>query len=78
MGAARHIFGDERVFTKLCLLSGDADFAPLLRYVKNLGKKTILIKAGFIQDNLRRFSDIIINAQSIKSNIVMKKQKPDS
>lgn len=132
MGAARHIFGDERVFTKpiqkikhyldsdesigitrtvkkdsignyitipksnfdveitldvirlaeryhtLCLLSGDADFAPLLRYTRNLGKKTILIKGGFIQDNLRRFSDIIVNAQSIKSHIAMKKQKPGS
>lgn len=132
MGAARHIFGDERVFTKpiqkikhylddgeslgitrtvkkdsignyitipksnfdveitldvirlagryhtLCLLSGDADFAPLLRYVRNLGKKTILIKAGFIQDNLRRFSDIVINAQDVKSHIAIKKQKPGS
>lgn len=131
MGAARHIFGDERVFTKpiqkikhylddesigttrtikrdsigkyitipksnfdveiildvirlagrhhtLCLLSGDADFAPLLRYVRNLGKKTVLIKGGFIQDSLRRFSDIVINAQDIKLHIAAKKQKPGS
>jgi len=65
-------------YDTLCLLSGDADFAPLLRYVRNLGKKTILIKAGFIQDNLRRFSDIVVNAQDIKAQIAVKKQKPGS
>lgn len=65
-------------YNTLCLLSGDSDFAPLLRYVKNLGKKTILIKSGFIQDNLRRFSDIVINAQDIKPHIAFQKQKPGS
>ena len=59
-----------------CLLSGDADFAPLLRYLKGLGKKTILIKGGFIQDELRRFADVVINAQDIKKYIAIKKQKP--
>ena len=66
-------------YNTLCLLSGDSDFAPLLRYARNLGKKTLLIKGGFIQDNLRRFADKVINAQDIKSHIIMaKKQKPGS
>jgi len=64
-------------YETFCLLSGDADFAPLLRYVKKLGKRIILIKGGFIQDNLRRFADVVVNAQDIKRYIAMKKQKPD-
>jgi len=63
-------------YDSYCLLSGDADFAPLLRHLKKLGKKTILIKGGFIQENLRRFADLVISAQDIKSYIAMKKQKP--
>ena len=59
------------------MLSGDADFAPLLRYLKGFGKKTILIKGGFIQDELRKFADVVINAQDIKKYIAVKKQKPD-
>ncbi|KKQ78069.1 MAG: hypothetical protein A3A96_02765 [Candidatus Zambryskibacteria bacterium RIFCSPLOWO2_01_FULL_39_39] len=64
-------------YKTICLLSGDADFAPLLRYLKGLGKRTIIIKGGFIQDNLRQFADLIINAQDIKQYIAVKKQKPD-
>jgi len=30
------------------------------------GKKTILIKGGYIQDALKQVSDIIVNAQDIK------------
>jgi hypothetical protein len=63
-------------YKTICLLSGDADFAPLLRYLKGLGKKTIIIKGGFIQDNLRQFADLVINAQDIKQYITIKKQKP--
>lgn len=63
-------------YDTFCLLSGDADFAPLLRYLRGFGKKTLLIKGGFIQDNLRRFADIVVNAQDIKQFITMKKQKP--
>lgn len=64
-------------YETFCLLSGDADFAPLLRYVKKLGKRVILIKGGFIQDNLRRFADVVVSAQDIKRYISIKKQKPD-
>lgn len=67
-----------RDYDTFCLLSSDADFAPLLRYVRGFGKKIILIKGGFIQDNLRRFTDVVINAQDIKLYIAIKKQKPDS
>lgn len=64
-------------YRTLCLLSGDADFAPLLRYLKGLGKKTIVVKGGFIQDNLRQFADLVISAQDIKQYLTSKKQKPD-
>lgn len=63
-------------YKTICLLSGDADFAPLLRYLKGLGKKTIVIKGGFIQENLRQFANLVINAQDIKQYITTKKQKP--
>lgn len=63
-------------YKTVCLLSGDADFAPLLRALRVSGKKTILIKGGFIQESLKKASDLIINAQDIKQYIVTKKQKP--
>ena len=65
-------------YNTFCLLSGDADFAPLLRYLKVSGKKTILIKGGYIQDALKQASDVIVNAQDIKQYIAMEKQKPGS
>ncbi|OGN07017.1 MAG: hypothetical protein A2750_02750 [Candidatus Yanofskybacteria bacterium RIFCSPHIGHO2_01_FULL_45_42] len=65
-------------YDTFCLLSGDADFAPLLRYLKGSGKKTILVKGGYIQDTLKQASDITINAQDIKQHIAMEKQKPGS
>lgn len=65
-------------YDTFCLLSGDADFAPLLRYLKGAGKKTILIKGGYIQDALKQSSDLIINAQDIKQYIAVEKQKPGS
>ena len=54
------------------------DFAPLLRYLKGSGKKTLLIKGGYIQDTLKQASDVVINAQDIKQYIAMEKQKPGS
>ncbi len=65
-------------YNTFCLLSGDADFAPLLLNLKGSGKKTILIKGGYIQDTLKQASDIVVNAQDIKKYIVIEKQKPDS
>ncbi len=66
-------------FDTFCLLSGDADFAPLLRYLRvSCKKKIILIKGGYIQDTLKQASDIIVNAQDIKQYIAMEKQKPSS
>lgn len=63
-------------YKTICLLSGDADFVPLLRALKSQGKKIILIKGGFIQESLKKASDIVINAQDIKQYIATKKQKP--
>lgn len=65
-------------YDTFCLLSGDADFAPLLLSLKGSGKKTILIKGGYIQDTLKQASDVVINAQDIKQYIAMEKQKPGS
>lgn len=130
IGAARHIFGKHRVFTKriqqvrhdlmpadsvsntrlvhsddrgsfvlipkcnfdvemsvdavrlvdnydtICLLSSDADFAALIRYLKKLGKKVILIKGGRIDASLGKLLDLKINASQIKSHVVQIKQKP--
>jgi len=132
LGAARHIFGEERVFTKdvqyirhdltieeakkapkyiqsdavgsfiyipkcnfdveitldairlmdkfttFCLLSGDADFAPLNLYLRRHGKKIILIKSGRIQAILGCSVNAKINAQDIKQHISSQKQKPGS
>lgn len=63
-------------YDTICLLSSDADFASLLRYLKGKGKKTILIKGGRISGSLGAIVDLIINAQDIKKHITVKKQKP--
>ena len=65
-------------YKTLCLFSGDADFVYLTQFLKNKGKKIILIKGGHIVHQLKEVADIIINAQDIKRNIVMIKQKPDN
>ena len=65
-------------YNTFCILSGDADFAPLLRYLKVLGKKIILIKGGYVQDALKQASELVINAQDIKQHIATEKQKPGS
>ena len=64
-------------FDTLCLFSGDADFVYLNNFLRKKGKKIILIKAGHITKKLRQSADLVINAQKIKSNIAVKKQRPD-
>ena len=64
-------------YDTICLLSGDADFVHLLRFLKQKGKKVILIKGGHIVSELRNVSNLIINAQDIKKHIAGIKQKPD-
>ncbi|MDO8559861.1 MAG: NYN domain-containing protein [bacterium] len=65
-------------YDTFCLLSGDADFAPLLWHLKRQGKKIVLIKGGRIQAALGKTLDVKINAQDIKQYIAVKKQKPGS
>lgn len=62
-------------YDTVLLLSGDADFVYLLRYLKSKGKKIILIKGGNIVKELREISDKIINAQKIKKYITRIKVK---
>lgn len=63
-------------YDTICLLSSDADFASLLRYLKGKGKKTILVKGGRISGALGATADLVISAQDIKKHITVKKQKP--
>jgi uncharacterized protein (TIGR00288 family) len=62
-------------YDTFCLFSGDADFINLIRFIREKGKKIILIKSGFIQRNLALLADVIINAQDIKKYIMLIKQK---
>jgi uncharacterized LabA/DUF88 family protein len=39
-------------YETICLFSGDADFAALLRYLKTKGKKIVLVKGGRITKSL--------------------------
>lgn len=63
-------------YDTICLLSSDADFLYLLRFLKQKGKKVILIKGGHIVHQLKNVADIVINAQDIKKYITSIKQKP--
>lgn len=63
-------------YDTICLLSSDADFAYLLRFIKQKGKKVILIKGGHVVHQLREVADLVISAQDIKSYIIGIKQKP--
>ena len=63
-------------YDTICLLSSDADFAALMRYLKRLGKKVILIKGGRIDASLGKLLDLKINASQIKSYVAQIKQKP--
>lgn len=64
-------------YDTICILSSDADFAALIRYLKSkYKKKVILIKGGRIDSSLGKLIDLKINASQIKSHIVKIKQKP--
>lgn len=63
-------------YDTICLLSSDADFAALMRYLKPKQKKTVLIKGGRIDGSLGKLIDLKINASQIKSYIAQIKQKP--
>lgn len=64
-------------YDTVCLLSSDADFASLIRYLKgNHKKKIILIKGGRIDSSLGKLLDLKINASQVKSHITQLKQKP--
>lgn len=64
-------------YDTICLLSSDADFVALLRYLKNRHKKKIiLIKGGHIDSSLGELLDLKINASQVKPYIVQIKQKP--
>jgi len=64
-------------YDTICLLSSDADFAALIRYLKfKYKKKVILIKGGRIDSSLGQLLDLKINASQVKPYIVQIKQKP--
>lgn len=62
-------------YKTFCLFSGDADFVYLAQFLKNKGKKIILVKGGYITHQLREAADIVVNAQDIKKYITMIKDK---
>ncbi len=63
-------------YKTLCLFSGDADFLRLIKYLKQgKQKKIILIKGGFIQKELARAVDLLIDAEDIKTLITHKNSK---
>lgn len=62
-------------YETLCLFSSDADFISLFKFVKNRGKKIILVKGGYAQTELIKKADLVIQAQDIKSDLTIIKQK---
>jgi uncharacterized LabA/DUF88 family protein len=62
-------------YDTICLFSGDADFARLLGYLKEKGKKVILIRGGFVLAELIRHTDLEISAQKIKSELTVLKSE---
>lgn len=64
-------------YDTFCLFSGDADFVYLNNFLKQKGKKVILIKAGYITTKLRKSANLVVNAQKIKKHIAKIEQRPD-
>ncbi|MBU3964289.1 NYN domain-containing protein [Patescibacteria group bacterium] len=56
-------------YDTFCLLSGDSDFAHLVKYLKKCGKKIIIIAPGKLFHTLKENADLLINSQQIKSFI---------
>lgn len=62
-------------YDTLCMFSSDADFISLFRFLRNRGKKIILVKGGYAQTQLIQQADLVIQAQDIKSELTIIKQK---
>lgn len=62
-------------YDTFCLFSSDADFINLIKFLKSKNKKTILIKGGPALAELKKQADLVISAQEIKKELVVKKQK---
>jgi uncharacterized LabA/DUF88 family protein len=56
-------------YKTICLLSGDSDFAALVKYLKRIGKKIIVIGPGQISHSLKSQADLYVQAQEVKSAI---------
>lgn len=56
-------------YDTFCIFSGDSDFIYLNNFLKQKGKKIIIVKGGYITSELRETADIVINAQQIKKDI---------
>jgi uncharacterized LabA/DUF88 family protein len=65
-------------YDTFCLLSGDADFAALIRHLKAKNKKVFIIKGGRIDGSLGKLLDHKIDANQIKHFIAYLKQKPST
>ena len=65
-------------YETICLFSGDADFAALLRYLKTKGKGIVLVKGGRITKFLGQIADLKIEAPAIRSHVAYIKRKPDN
>lgn len=63
-------------YDTICLFSGDADFAALLRFLKSKGKKVVLVKGGRITKYLGQIPDLKIEAPAIGPTITYVKRKP--
>lgn len=61
-------------YQTFCLLSGDSDFARLAQFLKQRGKKIIVIASGQVYHTLKESADLYINAQQVKSSIVTIKE----
>jgi uncharacterized LabA/DUF88 family protein len=56
-------------YDTFCIFSGDSDFIYLNNFLKQKGKRVIIVKGGYITSELRKTADIVINAQQIKKDI---------
>lgn len=60
-------------YETFCIFSSDSDFSFLLHYLKQKGKKIILVKGGYALYSLVKHANLIISAQKIKKFITFKK-----
>lgn len=62
-------------YDTLVIMSCDRDFMPLINYVRQMGKKTIIIHSGPTSSSLKNSAHLNINAQRIKEKIGFIKHK---